>query len=100
MGFGFNVGFGTTSNSRTMPPVVRRADTTAFVSTPRGPLQSQHLVDQNSGSGASTPRSARDSHVAETYGECAVCFDPLCAQHTAVLTQEHGRGMRKERTRS
>ena len=100
MGFGFNVGFGTTSNSRTMPPVVRRADTTAFVSTPRGPLQSQHLIDQNSGSGASTPRSARDSHVAETYGECAVCFDPLCAQRTAVLTQEHGRGMRKERTRS
>ena len=71
--------------------MVRRADTTAFVSTPRGPLQSQHLVDQNSGSGASTPRSARDSHVAETYGECAVCFDPLCAQRTAVLTQEHGR---------
>ena len=100
MGFGFNVGFGTSSNSGNMPPVVRRADSTAFVSTPRssGVAQSQHL--RASGSGASTSRSARDSHVAETYGECAVCFDPLCSQRTAVLTQEHGRGMRKERTRS
>ena len=34
-------------------------------------------------------------HVSEEYGECAVCFDPLCTQQTGVfMANSHGRQRR------